>query len=398
MSIVLNLLGMALILALLYALCAQRRAIRWSTILKALAAQFVLALIILKVPAGVAVIEAISDVIQRLFNFSHDGISFVFGPLLDTAHYGFIFIIQVLCPLIFLGAFINILNYLGILRMLILLLGTAVGKIAGTSRVESFICVANMFLGQTESPLLIAKYLKAMTRSEMFIVVVAGMGSMSVSILGGYSAMGIPMPYLITACTLVPFGAIVMGKLIFPETETTAVTELEFERKSYGINLIDALGNGAMEGLKLVMAIAASLVAIVAIIALVNGLLSPVGIRLEDIFAVVFYPLAYLLGIAEDVRGFAAELLGCKLVLNEFVAFDKLVPMLAQLDQRTQAMLCVAIGGFANIGSMAICLSSIGTLCPGKREDLAKIIVRALVAAFCLNLFNAFLTGIILAF
>ncbi len=399
MAAILNLLGMALIIGIMFLFSNGKKQIKWKMIIKALIAQFILCIIFIKVPTGIWVIEKISDAFTMVLGYGRNGLAFVFGPLIDIEKSGFIFLFQVLTNLIFFGALVSVLSYLGILGLIIKIIGTAVGKLVGTTRVESFITVANMFLGQTESPLLVAKYLESMTKSEIFVVVVAGMGSMSVSILGGYNALGIPMQFLILACTLIPFGSIIMSKIMYPEQEEVAITsKLEIDRKVSGCNVIDALGNGAMDGIKIVAAIAASLVAIVAVVSLINGILSPTGLTIEKIFSWIFYPISYFMGLNGEYTDFGAQLLGSKLVLNEFVAFSDLAPALQSMDYRTQAVLCISIAGFANIGSMAVCVASIGSLFPPKKEILAQIIVRALVAAFALNLFNAFLVGFILSF
>lgn len=399
MASILNLLGMALIIGVMFLCSNGKKQIKWKMIIKAVIAQFIVCFIFIKLPTGIWIIEKISDAFSLVLGYGKNGLTFVFGPLMDIEKSGFIFLFQVLTNLIFFGALVSVLSYLGILGFVIKVIGSVLGKFVGTTKVESFITVANMFLGQTESPLLIAKYLESMTRSEIFVVVVAGMGSMSVSILGGYNALGIPMQFLILACTLIPFGSIIMSKVLFPEQEEVSITsKLEVDRKVSGCNVIDALGNGAMDGIKLVAAIAASLVAIVAVVSLINGCLSPTGLTIEKIFSWIFYPISFFMGLSGEYTDFGAQLLGSKLVLNEFVAFSELAPELQSMDYRTQAVLCIAIAGFANIGSMAVCVASIGSLVPSKKQVLAQIIGRALIAAFALNLFNAFLVGFILSF
>lgn len=399
MAPILNLIGMALIIGVMFLCSNGKKQVKWKMIVKALVAQIIVGIIFIKVPAGIWVIEKISDAFTLVLSYGRNGLDFVFGPLINIEKSGFIFIFQVLANLIFFGALVGVLSYLGILGLIIKVIGSVVGRFVGTTRVESFITVANMFLGQTESPLLIAKYLENMTRSEIFVVVVAGMGSMSVSILGGYNALGIPMEFMILACTLIPFGSIIMAKIMYPEQEEVAITaKLEIDRKQSGCNVIDALGNGAMDGVRMIAAIAASLVAIVAVVSLLNGILSPTGITIEKIFSWIFYPISFFMGLSGEYTDFGAQLLGSKLVLNEFVAFSELAPALQSMDYRTQAVLCIAIAGFANIGSMAVCVASIGALYPPKKEVLAQIIVRALIAAFALNLFNSFLVGLILSF
>ena len=318
---------------------------------------------------------------------------------MDIPKTGFVFIIHVLSNIIFIGALVSVLTYLGILGFVIKHLGAALGKVIGTSRVESFICVANMFLGQTESPLLIAKYLKNLTNSEILMILIAGMGSMSVSILGGYNAMGVPMQLLILASSLVPFGSIVLGKIILPEKEENeSVNKVDVDRHSAGSNVIEAMSNGALDGWMVVMAIASSLVAINGMVALIDGGLSFAGLELKQIFGWIFYPVAFLMGLDASFTDVAGQILGCKLILNEFVAYDMLMPLMDTLDYRAQAVMCITIGGFANVGSMAVCVSALGSLCPERKPDVAKLIVRALAGAFALNIMNGMIVGIILSF
>lgn len=399
MGIILNLLGIALVIGIAYAVSYDRKKINWKMICKALLAQFILAIIVIKVPAGVWVIEEISNLVTAIVGFGKAGLEFVFGSFMDIPKTGFVFIIHVLSNIIFIGALVSVLTYLGILGFVIKHLGAALGKVIGTSRVESFICVANMFLGQTESPLLIAKYLKNLTNSEILMILIAGMGSMSVSILGGYNAMGVPMQLLILASSLVPFGSIVLGKIILPEKEENeSVNKVDVDRHSAGSNVIEAMSNGALDGWMVVMAIASSLVAINGMVALIDGGLSFAGLELKQIFGWIFYPVAFLMGLDASFTDVAGQILGCKLILNEFVAYDMLMPLMDTLDYRAQAVMCITIGGFANVGSMAVCVSALGSLCPERKPDVAKLIVRALAGAFALNIMNGMIVGIILSF
>ena len=399
MGIILNLLGIALVIGIAYAVSYDRKKINWKMIGKALLAQFILAIIVIKVPAGVWVIEEISNLVTAIVGFGKAGLEFVFGSFMDIPKTGFVFIIHVLSNIIFIGALVSVLTYLGILGFVIKHLGAALGKVIGTSRVESFICVANMFLGQTESPLLIAKYLKNLTNSEILMILIAGMGSMSVSILGGYNAMGVPMQLLILASSLVPFGSIDLGKIILPEKEENeSVNKVDVDRHSAGSNVIEAMSNGALDGWMVVMAIASSLVAINGMVALIDGGLSFAGLELKQIFGWIFYPVAFLMGLDASFTDVAGQILGCKLILNEFVAYDMLMPLMDTLDYRAQAVMCITIGGFANVGSMAVCVSALGSLCPERKPDVAKLIVRALAGAFALNIMNGMIVGIILSF
>lgn len=400
MNVLLNIIGIALMIAIVWVCSWHRDKINWRLVAKAIAAQLILALFITKVPAGIWTIEQISDGVNWVISFAKTGLFFVFGSLSDgKAPAGFIFAIQVLGNIVFIGALISMLTYLGILGFVVKRLGKIVGRIVGTSSVESFICVANMFLGQTESPLLVAKYLKSLTKSEIVMILIAGMGSMSVSILGGYSAMGVPMDLLILTAAMVPFGSIIIGKILMPEVEFSSINaEMEVDKKSAGSNLIESMGNGALDGMKMAMAIGSSLIAIIATMAMVNGALFIAGLKLEQILGWVFYPVAVLMGFDGELAYSAGEILGCKIVFNEFVAFDMLMKISGDLDPRSMAMLCVSAGGFANLGSMAVNLSALGILCPERKSLIAQLVGRSLLGAVLMNIMNAMIVGIMLSF
>ena len=221
MKIVINILGILVVMAIMYLLSASKKDVPLKTVLKALGIQFIIAFILVKFPLGRLAIEKVSDVVTQVLTYGMDGISFVFGSLANSsAPTGSIFGIQTLGNIIFISALVGALYYLGILGFIVKVIGTVVGKLLGTSKVESFVAVANMFLGQTESPILISKYLMSMTESEIMVVLISGMGSMSATIIGGYVALGIPMEYLLIASALVPFGSIAISKLLLPELET----------------------------------------------------------------------------------------------------------------------------------------------------------------------------------
>ena len=220
MRIIVNILGIVLVLVALYLYSSARKSIKKEVILKALVAQFVIAFLLVKFPLGRAVVSKVSDVVTMVLNYGQDGIGFVFGSLANPGNAtGFIFAISVLCNIIFLSSLVAALYYLGILGWVVKIIGKGVGKLLGTTQVESFVAVANMFLGQTESPILIAKYLNFMTESEIMVVLISGMGSMSATIIGGYVALGIPMESLLIASALVPMGSIAISKIILPELE-----------------------------------------------------------------------------------------------------------------------------------------------------------------------------------
>lgn len=397
MKFVLSLLGIIVILAFMFLLSWDRKHIPYKTVVKALIIQVIIALILLKVPLGRFVVEKVSDAVTAVINCGKDGVSFMFGSLADSsAPTGSIFAIQTLGNIIFLSALISALYYLGIIGAIVKVIGKVVGKILGTSHVESFVAVANMFLGQTESPILVSKYLGKMTKSEIVVVLVSGMGSMSATIIGGYTALGIPMEYLLIASALVPMGSIALSKILMPESEGGFdVEELKIDNKGDNENILSAISEGAMNGLQTALAIGASLVAILGLVAVINLVLGFFGFNLQQIFSYIFAPFGYLMGLDSDTVRFAGELLGSKLVLNEFVAFQSLGEVLSQLDYRTGLVLSISLAGFANISSIGVCISGISALCPEKRNLLSKLALRAMLAGFCVSLLSAIIVGMV---
>ena len=349
MKILLNLTGILLVLAIMYLISWKKKNISVKMLVKAVIAQFLIAVILVKVPAGRYVVSRVSDAVTSVINCGQDGLSFVFGSLADsTAATGSVFAIQVLGNIVFLSALVSLLYYIGILGFVVKWIGKAVGKLMGTSEVESFVAVANMFLGQTDSPILVSKYLGQMTDSEVMVVLVSGMGSMSVSILGGYTALGIPMEYLLIASTLVPVGSI--------------------------------------------------MVAMVALVAAVNKLLGVCGISLQQVFSYVFAPFGFFLGLDPSEILLEGNLLGSKLVLNEFVAFQQLGSMISSMDYRTGMICAISLCGFANFSSLGICVSGIAVLCPEKKSTLARLVFKAMLGGVAVSLIGAMVVGLVTLF
>ena len=364
MKILLNLTGILLVLAIMYLISWKKKNISVKMLVKAVIAQFLIAVILVKVPAGRYVVSRVSDAVTSVINCGQDGLSFVFGSLADsTAATGSVFAIQVLGNIVFLSALVSLLYYIGILGFVVKWIGKAVGKLMGTSEVESFVAVANMFLGQTDSPILVSKYLGQMTDSEVMVVLVSGMGSMSVSILGGYTALGIPMEYLLIASTLVPVGSIMVAKMLLPQTEEVReVGSVKMDNKGNNTNVIEAVAEGAVTGMQMALSIGASLVAMVALVAAVNKLLGVCGISLQQVFSYVFAPFGFFMGLDPSEILLEGNLLGSKLVLNEFVAFQQLGSMISSMDYRTGMICAISLCGFANFSSLGICVSGIAVL------------------------------------
>ncbi len=403
MRVLINILGIVIILGAMLVISKDRKAVKKEIVLKAMAVQFIIAFLLVKFPLGKLVVSKVSDVVTKVLDYGKDGISFVFGSLgFAGAPTGFIFATQVLGNIVFLSSLVGALYYLGILGFIVKVIGKGVGRILGTSQVESFVAVANMFLGQTESPILISKYLGIMTESEIMVVLVSGMGSMSATIIGGYVALGIPMEYLLIASTLVPMGSIAVSKIIYPEIETAkSVENVSMDNKGGNENLIGAVTEGAMNGMNSAMAIGASLIAIIGLVALVNGILGAVGMEtlsLEKIFSYVFSPLGFIMGLSGDDILLAGQLLGSKLVLNEFVAFQQLGQVIQNLGERTALILSISLAGFANISSMGICIAGIAALCPEKRGVLSRLVFKAMIGGFVVSVLSAMIVGLITMF
>lgn len=400
MQIIISLLGIVVLLGIMYLLSSDRKNIPYKTIIKALVIQFIIAFLLIRFPIGQVIVEKISDVVTQILSYGNEGLNFVFGGLSDASMpTGFIFGIQTLGNIIFVSALVSALYYLGVIGFIVKIIGKVVGKILGTTEVESFVAVANMFLGQTESPVLVSKYLGRMTNSEIVVVLVSGMGSMSATIIGGYTALGIPMKYLLIASALVPIGSIAIAKILLPESEKDMVKSLEEVsvsiEKDSNTNLLAAIADGAMSGLQTVLAIGASLIAIIGLVALVNGFLGIFNLSLEQIFSYIFAPLGFLMGVDSNEILTAGHLLGSKLVLNEFVAFQQLCSIFATLGERTQMVLSIALAGFANISSIGMCISGISALCPEKKNTLAKLAFKSMIGGFAVSILSAMIVGIV---
>lgn len=400
MKAILNLLGIVVVLGILWLISWKRKDVSFKMLLKGMIAQFIIALVLVKVPAGRMVVSKISDAVTGVINCGSNGLSFVFGSLADSsAPTGMIFAIQVLGNIVFLSALVSLLYYIGVLNFVVKWIGKAVGWIMGSSEVESFVAVANMFLGQTDSPILISKYLNKMTDSEIMVVLVSGMGSMSVSILGGYTALGIPMEYLLIASALVPIGSIMVSKIIFPQTEEIhEVGDIKMDNKGNNANVIEAISEGAVTGMQMALSMGASLIAMVALVALINKGLGVFGISLEQIFSYVFAPFGALMGLDPSEILMEGNLLGSKLVINEFVAFEQLGKIISGMDPRTAIMATISLCGFANFSSLGICVSGIGILCPEKKSTLARLVFRAMIGGVAVSLLSAMAVGFIMLF
>lgn len=402
-----GLVGVLVILALAVLLSSNRRAINLRIVGAAFALQIVIAAFVLYFDAGRDVIDAMSDGVLAVVNFSKDGIDMVFGPLADADIIGFSFAINVLPIIIFFSALMSVLYHLRIMEWVVKLLGGALHRIIGTGAVESMNAAANIFVGQTEAPLVVRPYLKSLTEPQMFAVMTSGLASVAGTVLAAYMLMGAELKYLLAASFMAAPGGLLMAKLIMPDPKTEGGIQREklLMERSRHENVILAAAVGASDGLRLAVNIGAMLIAFVALIALFNGLVGGVfglfgveGITLQLLLGKLFAPLMWLLGVPWAEAQAAGSLFGEKLILNEFVAFSHLNEYLAGMSERTIAISTFMLCGFANLSSIAILLGGLGVLVPEKRELIARFGLRAVAAGSLSNLMSAALAGLLLTF
>ena len=406
--------GMAVLLALAVLLSVDRRAIRLRTVGAALALQVVFGVLVLFVPAGQAALGTASRGVQAIIDSSRAGIGFLFGPLVEGDAYVFAF--QVLPVIVFFASLSAVLYYWGILQKVVEVLGGALARLLGTRKAESVNAAANIFVGQTEAPLVIRPYIPRLTRSGLFAVMVGGLSTVAGSVLVGYSLLGARLDYLIAASFMAAPGALLMAKIVLPETEVdapdevTSVAETLPDEDTGDLtadrgyrNVIDAAAGGAADGLRLAATIGAMLLAFISLIALINLILGGAGglVGLEDltfekILGYLFAPLMLVIGVPWAEALDAGSFVGQKVVVNEFVAFSNFAPVIDTYSQKTQAVVTFALTGFANLGSLGILLGGLGGLAPDRRGEIAQLGIRAILAATLANLMSAAIAGILI--
>ena len=403
-----SIVGMAVLLGLAYAFSKNRTAIKWRTVAGAFALQLGLGAFVLMVPWGQALLSSMTDGVNNLLGYGNAGIDFLFGGLTGEGA-GFVFALKVLPIIVFFAALIAVLYHVGIMKWVIRIIGGALQRILGTSKAESMSATANIFVGQTEAPLVVKPYIAGMTQSELFAVMVGGLASVAGSALAGYALIGVPVEYLIAACFMSAPGGLLFAKMLQPETETPSLVLEEVEDDAAPVNVIDAAATGASSGLSLALNVGAMLLAFVALIAVVNGVLGGVGgwfgmpeLTLELMLGWAFSPLAFLLGVPWDEAVVAGSFIGQKLVVNEFVAYLNFAPYLAEgaavvLSPKTVAIISFSLCGFANLSSIAILLGGLGGMAPSRRKDIAKMGLLAVMAGTMSNLMSGTIAGLFVA-
>ena len=396
-----SLLGVVALLLAAYALSYNRKAINWRTVLGALTIQAAVGMLVLYFPPGKQFLLVVAQGVQEIIKHSQKGISFMFGQL-GGESLGFIFAFKVLPVIIFFSALISVLYHIGIMSWIIRGIGGLLQKILQTSRPESMNAAANIFVGQTEAPLVVKPFISTMTRSELFALMVGGMASIAGSVMAGYAGLGVEIKYLVAASFMAAPGGLLMAKIVMPETDTAKndVSELNSDQVEASANVFEAAAEGAASGLKIAANVGAMLMAFIALISLLNGIIGGIGgffghedLTFQLILGYVFQPLAWLLGVPWAEANLAGSFIGQKLVVNEFVAYLDFVNHKENMSHVSQAVVTFALCGFANFSSIAILMGGIGAMAPSRRSDIAKLGLRAVIAASFANLMSAALAG-----
>jgi CNT family concentrative nucleoside transporter len=409
------LIGMVVILGLAYVFSANRQAISWRTVGWGLVLQFVFALLVLNTTAGAEVFTQLGNGFNRLVGFAGVGSTFVFGPLADSTAWGqvtsvlgpgasgVLIAFQVLPIIIFVAALMAILYYFGIMQLIVRLFALVMHRVMRASGAESLNIAASVFLSMTEAPLTIRPYLPALTESELMTIMTCGMAHISGGMMAAYTIFGVEAKFLLAAVIMTAPGTLVIAKMLVPETDapqTMGTVKLEMERTD--VNVIDAAARGTGEGLMLALNVGAMLVSFIALIALVNALLGllpiPGGtpLSLQLVFGWALAPVAWAMGVPWADATTIGNLLGTRMVLNEFIAYSQLGPLKEALDPRSFTIATFALCGFANLGSIGIQIGGIGALAPNRRHDLARLGIRAMLAGSLANFMTATIAGLLL--
>lgn len=390
----------------------NRRAINFRTVGGALFIQIAVGALILYVPQGRDLLLAMANAVGKVISYGNEGIQFLFGGLASDKMFevfgggGFVFAIRVLPSIVFFSSLISLLYYIGVMQWIIKIIGGALQKLLGTSQAESMSAAANIFVGQTEAPLIVKPYISKMTESELFAIMCGGLASIAGSVMAGYAGMGVPLTYLIAASFMAAPAGLLFAKLMYPQTEVfnDDLEKVEIEKPA---NILDAAASGASSGMQLALNVGAMLIAFVALIALLNGMLGAIGgwfnypeLSLGLILGWIFKPLAWVIGVPWQEAEVAGQMIGIKVAINEFVGYfefakylsPETAPML--LSDKTKAIITFALCGFANFSSIAILIGGLGGMAPNRRGDIARLGIKAIIAGSLANLMSATIAGI----
>ena len=405
MEIIVSLLGIAILLIIPYLLSENRRLINTRTVAGALLLQILIGALTLYSETGIAILNYCSAAVGSVLENAQGGIEFVFGEV-GTLEFGFIFAFQVLPIIVFFSSLVSLLYHIGLMGWVIKLVGGALGAILHTTKAESTSATANIFVGQTEAPLTIRPYLESMSHSELFSIMVGGLSTVAGSVLVGYSLLGVDMNFLIAASFMAAPGGILMAKLMIPEMAGESKEEQDFKIEiEKHTNAIEAAAVGATRGMQLAINVGAIVLAFVGLIALTNSLLEGLGnqfnidnFSLEIILGYLFKPVAFMLGIPWCEAQLAGNLIGQKLVFNEFLAYATFTEEIENFDTKSQAIITFALCGFANFSSIGIILGGLGSMIPSRKSEIAQLGIKAVCAGFLANLMSAAIAGFFLSF
>ena len=399
-----SLLGIAVLLGIAFALSSAKRSISLRTVGGAFAMQALIGAFVLYSEPGKEVLLAATGFVANIIAYSQDGINFLFGPIGDKS-IAFIFAFNVLPVIVFFSSLIAVLYHLKVMGLIIKVIGGFLQKVLRTSRPESMSAAANIFVGQTEAPLVVRPFIPHMTRSELFAMMVGGLASIAGSVMAGYAGMGVDLKYLLAASSMAAPGGMLMAKIILPETEEPkdGLSEIDSEDTGYA-NVFDAAASGAASGMTLALNVGAMLLAFIALIAMFNGLVGWTGgllgyenVTFEGIMGYILQPLAWAIGVPWEEAQIAGSFIGQKMVVNEFVAYLNYLDVRSELSESTQAIVTFALCGFANLSSIAILMGGIGAMAPTRRKEIAQLGLKAVIAATLSNLMSAALAGFYLA-
>lgn len=397
-----SLLGLFVMIGIAYAFSEKRKSIQWRTVISGILLQVIFGLLILKTSAGKDVFAGASKMFDGILSYTHEGAKFLFGNLASADNFGFIFATMVLPTIIFMSSLMSVLYHIGIMQKIVEVFAKVMMKVMKTSGSESLAAAANIFVGQTEAPLVIKPYVQTMTKSEIMCLMTGGMATVAGGVLAAYVGFGIDAGHLLAASVMSAPAAIVCAKLLVPELEesaTAGIVKVDLPKRSE--NVIDAAADGASDGLRLAANVAAMLLAFIALIAMLNGMLGWAGglfgfpnLSFELIMGYLNAPVAWLLGVPWEDCLTVGAMLGKKLVLNEFVAYLDLTRSIGTISERSVTLTTYALCGFANFSSIAIQLGGIGTLAPNKRETLARLGLKSLLGGTLACYMTACIAGL----
>lgn len=412
MDLLMSIIGIVVLLAIAFLLSTNRKAINLRTVGGAFVIQVGIGALVLYSELGRKALLGAAEAVNKVIAYGNEGINFLFGGLVSDKMFelfgggGFIFALRVLPAIVFFASLISVLYYLGIMQWVIRLIGGFLQKVLGTSKTESMSAAANIFVGQTEAPLIVRPYISTMTESELFAIMCGGLASVAGSVMIGYAQMGVPLPYLIAASFMAAPGGLLFAKILIPQTEKFSDDLKSDSEEDKPSNVLDAAAMGASSGMQLAMNVGAMLLAFIALIALLNGIIGGVGgwfgygeLNLQTILGWIFRPLAYVIGVPWNEAEVAGSMIGQKLVLNEFVAYVDFVKYLGPdspmvLAEKTKAIITFALCGFANFSSIAILIGGLGTMAPNRRKDIARLGIKAVIAGSLSNLMSAAIAGL----